>query len=253
MMFLTASTHRDGGVGEPDPQAFGLPSYYSPEEALADEASAKKWAERSAAIVFWAGYAVIAAIAFYIIHVNVIWLWFIFIAYAVAYLSSFRDKLHETLVARRSSDFASFLSAWRNWVEFETEAGLAYWQNQRGAEFEKSIEKFFRKRGWSAELTPASGDGGVDVILRRNGTTYWCQCKGHAKAIAVSEIRRIAGAALKGKGLAAPVIISANGFTRPALHEAEELNVICIDGTRLCKLASLNEIQSLNDVRQRLR
>jgi len=131
------------------------------------------------------------------------------------------------------------------WHDMQTEGGQGYWTVLRGIAFEQAVANFFRRRGCVANLTDVTGDGGVDVVLTVGSRLYWCQCKGHAKPIPVAEIRRIAGATLKSKGKAKPVMFATNGYTKPALTEAEELGVLCFDAKYLATRATTTVITSL--------
>lgn len=52
-----------------------------------------------------------------------------------------------------------------------------YWLGLSGWEYEKEVAKIFRKYGYKATVTKGSRDGGVDIILKENGTTTYVQCK----------------------------------------------------------------------------
>lgn len=139
----------------------------------------------------------------------------------------------------------AYAAALRDWHFCQTEAGEGYWRKLRGVALEKAIASFFNRRGCPALLTRATGDGGVDVILTVGEKTYWCQCKGHATPIPVSEVRRIAGATLKSKGEALPALFSSNGYTKPALVEATELGVLCLDARYLAEKATKSMVLAL--------
>lgn len=142
-------------------------------------------------------------------------------------------------------DAQAYVAAVREWNFTQTEAGFGYWSNLKAAAFEHAVASFFQRRGGSVELTKVTGDGGVDIILKLGSSTYWCQCKGYAKPVAVAAIRQIAGAAMKSGGKAQPVMFSTNGYTKPALEEASVLGVKCIDGLRLSQMATRQTISLL--------
>lgn len=139
----------------------------------------------------------------------------------------------------------AYVAAYADWQYTQTEAGFGYWKNLSGAAFERAVAFFFERRGGTAALTKVTGDGGVDIVLKLGSKTFWCQCKGHAKPIPVGAIRQIAGATLRCAGSATPVMFSTNGYTAPALTEAKELGVICIDGLQLTQLARKSVIHTL--------
>jgi restriction system protein len=62
-------------------------------------------------------------------------------------------------------------------------------------EFEQACAGLFEREGYHVSLTPASGDGGVDIILRRDGEESIVQCKHRRKkCLGVSEVRELLGA-----------------------------------------------------------
>jgi HJR/Mrr/RecB family endonuclease len=131
------------------------------------------------------------------------------------------------------ADLASYEASLSRWEQHEERKKLNFWRNLKGTDFEREVAKLFVRFKWWVATTPTTGDRGVDLIVTFDGQTYWCQCKGHAKPVAGAEVRRIAGATIASSGDAIPVLIASNGFTKPALQEARDLGVICIDGVML--------------------
>ncbi|UZK70750.1 restriction endonuclease [Sphingomonas sp. S1-29] len=123
------------------------------------------------------------------------------------------------------------------------ETGVGFWKPMKGIAFERAVMKLFISRGCKAQMTKTTGDGGVDLRLSIAGNSYWCQCKGHAKPIGVAPIREIAGVCSKGANR--PMVISTNGYTRPAIEAARELGVILLDTNDLVRIARLDNINAL--------
>lgn len=134
-------------------------------------------------------------------------------------------------------EFLAYKAALSQWEQHEERKRLDFWRNSRGTAFEREIAKLFTRFKWHVATTPTTGDRGVDLVVTSDGQTFWCQCKGQAKPVAGAEVRRIAGATLASNGRALPVLIASNGFTKPALNEARDLKVICIDGITLSQVA----------------
>ena len=228
----------------PRPTAFGLLPNLTLAEAEAQISSRNREATQRSLAIF--ACLIIAVGAFSLTIWGSGWTWITCIVTTMFYFANVNDFVRNRYLDRNARGLLMFVRETRQWIEFSTEQGFSYWRDQRGRQFEESVAKFFRRRGWSANLTRATGDGGIDVILGRGAIAYWCQCKGHAKPVPVAEIRRIAGATIKSNGAAKAMIISANGFTRPALDEARELGVVCLDGIRLSQLARRGEIIDLD-------
>lgn len=97
-----------------------------------------------------------------------------------------------------------------------------YYENMSGFEFEKAIAALYRQYGYDAYVTQATGDGGVDVILRRNGECVAVQCKHHANPVGPKDIRELQGVVMTSDEYDYGIFVSWNGFTPGALEEARE-------------------------------
>lgn len=86
-----------------------------------------------------------------------------------------------------------YLSAQAQWQYFNETTGEGFWKALRGTELESAVARLFRERGWQVETTAVTGDGGVDLILKRDGSVICVQCKGYAKPVTVAAVREIAG------------------------------------------------------------
>lgn len=95
-----------------------------------------------------------------------------------------------------------------------------YYENMSGFEFEKAIAALYRQYGYGAYVTQATGDGGVDVILRRNGECVAVQCKHHANPVGPKDIRELQGVVMTSDEFDYGIFVSWNGFTPGALEEA---------------------------------
>lgn len=181
---------------------------------------------------------------FYVIAISgtALWLSYNFIK------SWFVNVLHTNEGVQRLAEYDAAIKVWEakceDWMESKLETGLLYWQEKRGVAFEYALMRLFQKRGCEVETTKFTGDGGIDLIVKVGGRTFWCQCKGHAKPVSVAPIREIAGVCSTGQ--AAPVILAVNGYTKPAIETANSLGVRCLDAHDLCKFARLEIIASLN-------
>ena len=47
-----------------------------------------------------------------------------------------------------------------------------FWLGLSGLQFEQEVADVFRRNGFRAEVTPASGDGGVDIIMHKDNLKY---------------------------------------------------------------------------------
>lgn len=90
-------------------------------------------------------------------------------------------------------------------------------------EFEKFVYDLFRKMGYDVELTPASGDYGVDVVAKKPGNTVAIQVKKYADGnmVGAPVVQQTLGAMWKVKADQS-IIITTSGFTVYAQEQARE-------------------------------
>ena len=65
--------------------------------------------------------------------------------------------------------------------------------------FEHEVADVYRKLGYLAKVTKQSADGGIDIILSKNGRTSYVQCKHYAPTtpVHVHEIREFFGVCMR--------------------------------------------------------
>lgn len=152
------------------------------------------------------------------------WLWLI--ACCLAALASYfsQKKRERILDTQRNLDSVRALG----WREFEQLVGEAY-----------------RRQGWTVEETGQGGaDGGIDLLLRRDGRTELVQCKQwRNRQVNVSVVREMFGL-LAHHGANGVRIISVGEFTRDAAAFVEGKPIQLINGFRLLQL-----VQSVQNTR----
>jgi restriction system protein len=104
-------------------------------------------------------------------------------------------------------------------------------------DFERLVGESFRQRGFTVlELGGNGPDGGVDLVLTKDGNRYLAQCK-HWKSwqVGVSVVRELNGviAAQKADG---GYVITGGQFTNDAQVFADSCRIKLIDGTNLERL-----------------
>ena len=140
-------------------------------------------------------------------------------------------------------------------VLFLTAAGLSYFARahrrellantrtrQRLSElswhdFELLVGEAYRRKGYVVKELGGNGpDGGVDLVLKRNGETILVQCK-HWKAtsVGVDVARQIFGV-MAAEGATGCVVVTSGRFTDAAIDFAKGRNIDLIDGPRLFAL-----------------
>ena len=74
-------------------------------------------------------------------------------------------------------------SPYKQFSQNQLKRNSNYWAEQQwwwtldGWQFEQEVAKVFRMYGYKATVTKGSGDGGVDIILKKDGYTAIVQCK----------------------------------------------------------------------------
>jgi restriction system protein len=107
-------------------------------------------------------------------------------------------------------------------------------------QFEQLVGESFRLQGFSVlEMGGTGPDGGVDLILHKDGKRYLCQCK-HWKtwAVGVGVVRELKGviAAQEAEG---GYVITGGHFTREAEVFARKCGIELIDGLSLERMILL--------------
>lgn len=115
----------------------------------------------------------------------------------------------------------------------------------KGIIFEKQVLALLKKMGFDAEMTKASGDGGIDIIAHKHddivGGKFIIQCKNWSKPIGEPPIRDLYGVVASenaNKGL----LITQSVFTAQAVEFAQGKPLELIDGQKLQELFKKYEL-----------
>lgn len=104
-------------------------------------------------------------------------------------------------------------------------------------QFEQLIGEAFRQKGYKVTETGGKGaDGGIDLILHKNGEKYLVQCK-HWRAlkVGVPVVREFFGA-MAAEGAVGGYIVTSGHFTAEAKQFAQGRNIELVDGNALKSL-----------------
>lgn len=81
------------------------------------------------------------------------------------------------------------VAAWESNIE---RSRRVFWENlPDGYAFEVELGQLYEKAGYTVEVTRKSGDGGVDIWLRRQGESAIVQCKHHKSRVGVADAREL--------------------------------------------------------------
>ena len=101
-------------------------------------------------------------------------------------------------------------------------------------EFEALVQEAFRLRGFSVQRLGGDGpDGGVDLVLARDGEKTLVQCKQwRAFKVGVSVVRELYGV-MAAQGATAGIVVTSGTFSQDAIDFAGGRNVRLIEGVEL--------------------
>ncbi len=97
-----------------------------------------------------------------------------------------------------------------------------------GVEFEIWCAERFIELGWDAQLTTATGDQGVDVIVRKDNLTVAVQCKRYSQPVGNKAVQE-AYAGKQHIGADIACVIATAGFTKSAVELARSTLVYLVE------------------------
>jgi len=133
----------------------------------------------------------------------------------------------------------SAFNAWRKGQMLDDQKGLETIRSISWREFEELVGEAYRRKGYSVTETGGGGaDGGVDLVLRKDGDKLLVQCK-HWKIVkvGVKVIREVYGI-VAAEGATGGIIISSGTFTQEAKDFAKDKPLELLDGSELLKLVA---------------
>lgn len=123
----------------------------------------------------------------------------------------------------------------------------SYKQRQQRAKFQKNLKtiddlfnltpvqfeqwvknNIFKKEGWDVEETKITGDGGIDLILKRNDEHSIAQCKRFKSTVGEPLLRDFYGA-MTSEGVSRGYFVTTGVFTLQAQKFAEDKPIVLID------------------------
>jgi Holliday junction resolvasome RuvABC ATP-dependent DNA helicase subunit len=120
-------------------------------------------------------------------------------------------------------------------------------QRLSGVEFEHVIGTLLHRMGFHAEVTQATGDGGIDIVASLDrpiiGGRYLIQCKRLAPdtPVGAATVREFYGAFTADRRAVKGILVTTSGFTAQAREFAQNLPVELVDGEQLARLLSEDE------------
>jgi restriction system protein len=117
--------------------------------------------------------------------------------------------------------------------------------NMSWREFEMLVGGVFRQRGFTVvEMGGNGADGGIDLVLKKNGETHLVQCKQwKAYKVGVEVVRELYGV-MAAKGAVNGYVVTSGVYTNEATAFASGRNIELVDGGKLTQM--IQSVKSSN-------
>ena len=95
----------------------------------------------------------------------------------------------------------------------------------KGREFEIFTAEIYKLMGYKTHLTPATNDGGKDVVINKKGEKIFIECKNHENknSIGRPEAQKLCGSMVAGN-VSKGIILSVNGFNKNCKDYCKKVN-----------------------------
>lgn len=132
----------------------------------------------------------------------------------------------------------SFYKKWEKAERYRRVRHLHRMIEMTPIEFEKYVAWIFEKQGYRIQLTPRTGDHGIDILLHKDGATLAVQVKKYQRGHAVGEeeVREFFGSFAASR-IARGIFVTTSRFTQSAVKWGRARNIALIDGEMLASAA----------------
>ncbi|OAH60828.1 hypothetical protein AWH49_15375 [Domibacillus aminovorans] len=113
-----------------------------------------------------------------------------------------------------------------------------------GVDFENYLSVLFEEMGYEVELTPASGDYGADLLLKKDSNYIAVQAKRYSKTVGVASVQQVFSAKTYYSANEAWVVTN-NIFTKNACDLAKKSGVKLVDREHLIRFMIESKIDTL--------
>lgn len=139
----------------------------------------------------------------------------------------------------------SFLRSRNTRKMFKQNQSLGEIQSLSWRQFESYVGEAFRRQGYSVIETPVGPDGGVDLVLRKDGEKTYVQCK-HWKSykVGIDKVRALLGSMAAG-GADHGVLVTTGNFTSSAIQFGRQHGIKLINGEDLAYLIRVSPGQNV--------
>lgn len=110
--------------------------------------------------------------------------------------------------------------------------------NMTPREYEHYCAAVLREMKWTARVTQASGDQGVDIVAEKRGARIVVQCKKYSKPVGNRAVQEIV-AAIAHEDAQRGVVVTTSGYTRAAERLAASNRVLLLHHSQLHRIDRL--------------
>jgi restriction system protein len=121
------------------------------------------------------------------------------------------------LFSSRVRAYTKYKRAKREYDAWLLRTKREFWLALPGLRFEQELALLYGRLGYEVQLTPPSGDKGVDLVLRRDGRTSIVQCKATQRPVGPNIARELYGTLIEA-GADEAILASLGGCT-PGVRE----------------------------------
>ena len=124
------------------------------------------------------------------------------------------------------------MDAFDYWQAVQT---LDYWNSLDGHAFERAVAAVYTSLGYEAAVSREGGDGGIDIVLKKNGERIAVQCKAHNNPVAPAVARDLYGT-MVARGYSKGILVSKTGFTKGVYEFIGGKNIELVDLDDILKM-----------------
>ena len=128
---------------------------------------------------------------------------------------------------------AGLIKRWQDRRRYDRQTSIESIRALSWQDFERFVLEAFRRQGYEARTTGGGADGGVDLILKKNGRTTLVQCKQwRSSSVGVKPVRELAGV-VASEGAHQGIFVGSGTFTSQARDFALRANIRLLGGAEL--------------------
>jgi len=131
----------------------------------------------------------------------------------------------------------SLFNSWRKRKQLDAQQGIDSIRNLSWQRFEELVGEAYRRQGYRVVENDSAGpDGGIDLVIRKDGKSYLLQCKQwRSQKVGVKVVREMFGL-VAAENAAGGIVITSGQFTRDAGKFATDKPLELVNGSQLATL-----------------